>query len=208
MGGYLLLPEDELVLVAHFQQTESLELLATDDLSGGPRLLKGLSEPLPLPPPPRPGQETAEPGEFVFWARELGELRALRDAPEPTIAVERIERMLVAEAAENAESILDYARSPIIRWHRASWHSSGALCPGLLQAQARKTSEQPPELLRLHGRLGRWMSRQSERFEAFDHAPADVREQRPRNTRPFVVRAFPRAAAWVKGGGQIWPWNA
>ncbi len=66
MGGFLLLPEDELVLVAHLLDVEGLKLLASIDLREGPSSMDGLSGPLPLPAPPRPNVEPSEPLELTF----------------------------------------------------------------------------------------------------------------------------------------------
>jgi hypothetical protein len=208
VGGFLLMPEDELVLVEHLLGAEELRLLATDDLRDGPRFVAELGQSQPLPQPAQPFVEPAEPHTFFFWAPQLGELRVLGDAPPPATATDRVLRLLQSEATDDAQSLLDTERSPIIRWSRARWHPNGALCPGLLQAQSRKTKDQPDELLRLYARVRRWMKGRSEKFNPFDHAPPEVRDPQPTNLKPFVVWAFPRAAEWVRGGGQIWPWNA
>jgi hypothetical protein len=208
VGGFLLMPEDELVLVEHLLQAEALKLLATDDLRDGPRVVAERGRPQPLPPPAQPFVEPAEPPTFIFWCPQLGELRVLGDAPPPVTAMDRVHRLLQFQATDDAPSLLDTERSPILRWSRARWHPNGALCPGLLQSQSRTTKEQPDELLRLHARVKRWMRTHGEKLNPFDHAPPDVRDQQPSNLKPFVVWAFPRAAEWVRTGGQIWPWNA
>jgi hypothetical protein len=64
MAGFLLLPEDEVALVAHLVEVESLTRLAHDDLSFGPPVAGPLPAPLPLDHPDR----------FTFWVPQLGDL--------------------------------------------------------------------------------------------------------------------------------------
>jgi hypothetical protein len=209
VGGFLLLPEDELLLVDHFMGQENLALLASDDLRAGPRLVERLVTPQPLRPPAEPLQQHPEPHAFIFWAQALGPLRTIGEAPPPASASERVERLLTDESAGgDSQHVLDWSRSPIIRWSRANWHENGALCPGRLQAQPRKTKEQPPELLRLHSRLSRWMKKQSTRIDPFEHAPSEVGDRRPQNLQGYATWAFPAAEDWVRRGGNVWPWNA
>ena len=141
MGGFLLLPEDELILIAHLLDAEGLTLLASDDLADGPQELDVLTGPLSLPTPPRPNTDPTEPPHFTFWAHQLGPLRPWADAPQPTTFSERVHRLVNEESVPDFESLLDDERSPILRWSRASWHDSGALCPGLLQGQARPSAQ-------------------------------------------------------------------
>lgn len=208
MGGFILLPEDELILVEHLRSAEELLLLASDDLAGGPPVIRGSLDPPPLPPPPVPFQPAAEPDALLFWWPPGGELRTLGDAPAPADAKGRVALHLTQDATSEWQDLLDQERSPIIRWSRTRWHSSGALCPGLLQTQARKTTEQPRELLRLHRRLTSWMKKQGVRTNPFDHAPEELPVEPPPNVGSSWVWAFPAAAAWVGEGGTLWPWNA
>jgi hypothetical protein len=67
MGGFLLLPEDELELVAHLLDAEGLVRLAHEDLAHGPRVAGPLVSPAALPEAPRA---------WTFWARGVGELVA------------------------------------------------------------------------------------------------------------------------------------
>jgi hypothetical protein len=172
MGGFLLLPEDEVALVAHLIEDESLTGLAHDDLAHGPPVA-AFRAPLPLPD---------VPAQLTFWASELGEL-----------------------VASPGTSRLDYARSPIVVWHRSRWHRSGALCAGRLSSQTRRRAEQPEALLALYDRVQAWMKREAIKLDPFDHAPDEVRLERPRGRKRPPVRAFPHAAAWVRGGGPVWP---
>ena len=157
MAGFLLLPEDELMLVAHLLDTEGLTRLAHEDLAHGPPVARPLVQALPLP--------EAEPGRFVFWASGVGELVARPDS-----------------------SFVDHARSPIVVWHRARWHRSGALCPGRLSSQTRRRAEQPEELLASYDRVQAWMKRGRVKL----------------GRGPSMVRAFPHAARWVSEGGPVW----
>lgn len=168
MAGFLLLPEDELTLVAHLLEDESLTRLAHEDLSYGPQIAGALREPLALP--------DAEPARLTFWASTVGELHP------------------------GADAFVDHGRSPIVVWHRARWHASGALVPGRLSSQTRRRAEQPPALPALYDRVQRWMKREAVTLKAYD-AP-----ELPSGERPPVVRAFPHAARWAAEGGPVWPW--
>jgi hypothetical protein len=208
VGGFLLLPEDERVLIEHLTDAEGLLLLASDDLRGGPAVVRRPLHSPPLPPPSEPLRPPEEPDTFIFWWPKGGELRARGDAPAPSDAAGRVALKLAQDATEHWRDLLDNERSPIVRWARCHWHSSGALCPGLLQAQARKTSQQPAELLRLHRRVATWMKKQAVRMNPFDHAPEQLTLDPPANLKMFWAWAFPAAEAWVRDGGTIWPWNA
>lgn len=65
MAGYLLLPEDELTLVAHLLESESLTRLAHEDLAYGPQVAGALSAARALPDAPE---------RFTFWASQVGDL--------------------------------------------------------------------------------------------------------------------------------------
>ena len=64
MARFLLLPDDEVALVAHLVDVESLERLAHDDLTFGPPVAGPLPAPQPLDHPDR----------FTFWVPALGTL--------------------------------------------------------------------------------------------------------------------------------------
>lgn len=128
-------------------------------------------------------------------------MRVRGDAPAPADAAGRVELKLAQDATEHWTDVLDHKRSPIVRWARCHWHSSGALCPGLLQAQARKTSEQPADLLRLHRRVATWMKKHAVRMNPFDHAPEQLTMDPPANLNMFWAWAFPAAEAWVAMAG-------
>ncbi len=203
-----MLPDDERLLVDHLTDARGLRLLRSDDLRDGPPLFRGQLDPPPLPPPPEPLREPQEPSEFLFWWPEGGELRRLGDAPAPEDPVGHVALKLTQSGTEHWRDVLDSERSPIIRWSRCHWHASGALCPGLLQAQSTSSTRQPPELLGLHRRAKTWMQKQGVRINPFDHAPDDVPVGEPANLNAFWVWAFPAAEAWVRDGGTVWPWNA
>ena len=182
MAGFLLLPDDEVALVAYLLETESLTRLAHDDLAYGPPAVGAPATPLPLPERSRHDV----PARLTFWASQLGELRASADAP----------------------GFIDHERSPILSWHRTRWHATGALCPGRLKAQARPRKDQPKALLALHERVERWMKREGTRLNPFDHAPDGAGVERPDNEKPFAVWAHPHAGRWVREGGTVWPARA
>lgn len=163
MGRFLLLPEDELALVEHLLGDESLIRLAHEDLAHGPQVAGPLTAPLALPDATRPG---AEAERFVFWAPAVGELLG------------------------DARSFVDHERSPIVVWHRAHWHASGALCAGRLSSQTRRRAEQPEALPALYDRVQLWMKR------------SGVKLRGPKGQ--SVIRAFPHAARWVDEGGPVW----
>jgi hypothetical protein len=209
VSGFLLLPEDEVLLVEHLVHREGLALLASDDMRDGPKIVAEFTRPQPLPPSARPLHTSPEPDTFVFWVKALGEVRTLAEGPPLQGAIERVERLLTDQASgSDSRHLLDQSRSPILRWRRSHWHPNGTLCPGLLQAQARATKEQPVELLRVHSRVNRWMKAQSTKVDPFDHAPEEVRERKPENLRAFSTWVFPSAWEWIRNGGRVWPWNA
>jgi hypothetical protein len=208
VGGFLLLPEDEQVLVEHLTDAEGLLLLASDDLRGGPPVVRGRLQAPSLPPPAEPFQPSGVPDMFIFWWPEGGELRALGDAPAPTHAVDRVALKLSQDASEQWKDLLDQERSPILRWKRCHWHHNGALCPGLLGVQARTASQQPAGLLWLRRRVQTWMKKHAVRTNPFDHAPDELATDPPANVDSYWVWAFPAAEAWVRDGGTVWPWNA
>jgi hypothetical protein len=101
---------------------------------------------------------------------------------------------------------IDVARSPVIRFYRSSWNRNGCLNPGLLQAAAAPVKEQPDELLRLRRQVERWLRTAGERLNPFDHCSKSPIAQ-PTNLNAFWTWARPHALAWVRGGGEVWPWN-
>jgi hypothetical protein len=209
VSGFLLFPEDEVLLVEHLIHREGLALLVSDDMRDGPKVVERFTQAQPLPPPANPLHTSPEPDTFVFWVRALGELRTLADGRPRQSAIGRVERLLTEQAAGgDSGHLLDQSRSPILRWRRSHWHPNGTLCPGLLQAQVRRTKEQPVELLRLHSRVNRWMKAHSTELDPFDHAPEEARERKPENLQAFSTWAFPTAWEWIRNGGGVWPWNA
>lgn len=152
MAGYLLLPEDELTLVAHLLEPESLTRLAHEDLAYGPQVASALTAPRALP-------EAADPPErLTFWASHVGAL-----------------------VREDTGSFVDHSRSPVVVWHRSHWHASGALSPGRISSQTRRRAEQPDELLALYDDVQRWMKRTAVKLpgtahRAFPHAARWVAE--------------------------------
>jgi hypothetical protein len=208
VSGFLLFPEDEVLLVEHLVHREGLSLLVSDDLRDGPKVVGEFTRAQSLPPPAKP-HTSSEADTFVFWVKALGEVWTLPESPPPQSGIERVERLLTDQATGgDSGHLLDQSRSPILRWRRSHWHPNGTLCPGLLQAQVRTTKEQPVELLRLHSRVNRWMKAQSTKVDPFDHAPEEVRERKPENLRAFSTWAFPSAWEWIRNGGGVWPWNA
>lgn len=105
--------------------------------------------------------------------------------------------------------LIDFNRTPAIRFTRSRWHKSGSLCPGLLSGQARPIKEQPKELVSLLRKIERWMKRAGERLNPFEHCHVEIPLKKPpRNLNMFWVWARPTALDWVRTGGSVWPWNA
>lgn len=144
---FLLLPADEDQLRLHL--TNDLELVPLADAAepGTPDLPSHSARGRPGPP-----------SEFVYWAKEVGPLQHLGDAPGPTNPKEKVARILnQQDLGDDWVSAIDVARSPVIRFYRSSWNRNGCLNPGLLQAAAAPVKEQPGELLRLRRQVERWL---------------------------------------------------
>jgi hypothetical protein len=220
--SFLLFPPDEIELVRYLCIDLDLALLLSDVTDGGvPRIAplplaavpdKLLWEPLPRAPG-RPLSTPPDPLTFLFWCPSLGPVRTFVDAPEPTEAIDRVAAQLTREAkGPSYANAIDLTRTPVIRWQRARFQraclqNGRRLVPGLLQAMPVKLRDTPPEVLKLHRKIERWLKKRGEKLNPFGHCSQTLVPQ-PRNLNPFWVWVHPHAMEWVRGGGEIWPWTA
>lgn len=192
--NYLLLPADEASLRAY--------------LTGELGLTPVGHSPQESPELPRQAAPEAGRWEFVYWVEAIGPIRRLGDSSPPPSPSGRVTDRINQDALGDAwTDAVDLARTPVIRFRRSSWHRSGHLCPGALQASAAPVAEQPSELLSLRRRVARWVEAEGERLNPFEHC-TDPPVPQPRDLGPFWVWARPQALAWVDDGGRVWPWSA
>ena len=192
--NWLLLPYDE----------QRLTWFMTEEL--GLTLLTPLADGESLPGPPKRSQEQYV--DMVFWASELGPLRRLGDAPQPTDPVDSVWFTLNRERnPSNWQNLVDSGRTPLIRFRRSNWNLNGCLNPGLLQGMSLPIKDQPPNLMALRRKAERWLKSEGERLNPFEHC-TKVTQPAPKNLNPFWVWARPEALRWVEAGGEVWPWNA
>jgi hypothetical protein len=201
--NYLLLRDDEGPLRRYL--SDDLDLIPLANAAGpGTAAEPGTPD---LPSHAKPSL-AGRPSEFVYWAKQVGSLRRLGEAPDPASAKEKVGRILNEQVfGDDWVKAIDVARSPVIRFYRSSWNQNGCLNPGLLQAAAAPIKEQPDELLRILRQVERWLRAEGERLNPFEHCSKSPIAP-PANLNAFWVWARPHALAWVRGGGEVWPWNA
>ena len=209
--SYLLLPGDEAVLVEGVTREFGLIFLASALAPAGkPKMIASPAEAVPgdLALPAQPHQQPSAPIEFFWWCSEIGPIKTLGDAPPSDNPRDRVAELLNREATDDWRDLIDLKRTPVIRYSRSGWHDDRRtrMRPGALRAMAMPVREQPDVLDQLHARIVRWMQNEGERLDPFDHC-SDVPIERPSNTSQFSVWAWPEALAWVRGGGEIWPWT-
>jgi hypothetical protein len=201
--SYLLLPQDETGLVRYMCEELGLVLLLSDVTDRGVPIvaahpLTAVSNRLPI--------ELATGGTLIFWCRDFGPVRTLADAPAPVEPADRVAASLTREAAgARFSDLIDLTRTPVIRWRRARFRREGQLKPALLQSMPIKVRDYPPEVLRVHRQIERWLKKHGEKVNPFDHC-SDPAVPQPRNLGPFWVWVHPHALEWIWGGGEIWPW--
>jgi len=189
---YLLFPEEERALFRHLRDDLGLRPLAaageiTDDF---PDFL-------------RPTRR-----DHYFWCPDIGPLRTLGEAPPPRDAKEAVLLGLNRQAdPANWENMIDLARTPVICWHRPYWYRlHGCIVAGRLRSMAARRKEQPPELLRLHAQVDRWLRAPTTKVNPFRHCSGLARPA-PSNLATFWVAAWPVGQAWIDDGGELWPWD-
>jgi len=212
--NWLLLPADERELLDYLVEELHLNFLAHDLTEDGKPSLSDAKRDRRLAKLPRPPRHPSpatylESLEFRFWAPQIGPIRLLGEAPEPTDAKDRVMLQLNKEMTPRWSELIDLERTPIVTFLRSRWHSNGSLCPGALGGQPRPRREQPKELLALLRRIERWLKERGERLNPFEHCHVEIPEVKdpPKNLNMFWVWARPEALSWVHSGGSVWPWN-
>jgi hypothetical protein len=214
----LALPEDEQEIVSHLCDEEGLQLLLSDLLEDGvPRVaddpLGALVPDLPsgkrLKAAVMPGVGVTDPTyqevwEYLLWARSLGPIRTLADAPEPRDTVGRVALQINREATQRWRDLIDLSRTPVIGLRRTSWHhSEDCLIAGGLTAMHVPVRDLPREVASLHSRVERYLKRHSLRLNPFETCQLYRGPRRdPRRSRGWWMWAMPQAQSWLAGGGQ------
>jgi hypothetical protein len=202
---FLLLPSDEQELVAWLCGELGLKLLLSDALTGGyPATasdpIAALPESLPLQA--RPFQPRGI-YELTFWHPGWGVNN--RDPQRVSDARDRVAGILTrgsaAQAGADADTLLDPARTPVLRLRRCVLRDAGCLEPAGIQGMALPARYQPAEVLRLRAKTERWLRRGSTRFAG--NRPHLTHESS--RSRPTAVYASRHATAWIHSGGRFCP---
>ena len=202
--GYLLLPPDEREFVSYICGDLGLKLLIGDLAPGG--VAKIASNPVAVLPESILDAAGPSVHRFVFWCADVGPIQTLGTAV-PNNPVDRVLIELNRQGTPEWHDLVDYNRSPVLRWERCHWQSEDRLASGQLAAMSIPRRLQPPELLVRFKRATRWLRTGAERLNPFEHC-SDTPVSQPANLGPFWVWARPNALAWVRRGGEVWPWNA
>lgn len=214
----LALPEDEQEIVRYLCEEQGLQLLVSDLVEDGvPRVaadpLGALVPDLPsgkrLKAAVMPGVGVTDPTyrevwEYLLWARSLGPIRTLVDAPVARDAVGRVALQINREATERWRDLIDLGRTPVIGLRRTSWHhSEDCLIAGGLTAMRVRVRELPHEVASLHAWVERYLKRHSLRIDPFETCQLYRGPRRdPRRSRGWWMWAMPQAQSWLAGGGQ------
>jgi hypothetical protein len=214
----LALPEDEQEIIRHLCEEEGLQLLLSDPLQeGSPRVaadpLHALVPDLPsrkrLTAAVASGAPATDPArhqvwEYLLWARSLGPIRTLADAPAARDPVDRVAHQLNREVTEQWPDLIDLTRTPVIGLRRTGWHHrEDCLIAGALSTMRVRVRDLPREVASLHSRVERHLKRRSRRLDPFDTCQVYTGSRLdPRQTRGWWMWAMPQAQAWLAGGGQ------
>lgn len=208
--SHLLTPTDEIKLVRYLCDDLGLALLLSDLTERGePRIASDPVAALPreLPGRAKPSVEASTATVLTFWCVQLGPVRTMASAGPPTQATDHVGRLLAKESAkERYEELIDFSRTPIVRWKRCVTDAPERILPGSLQAMNCKVKETPEPVLGLHRRVEGWLRSSGERLNPFEHCD-EVRDRAPQNLVPFWVWAQPDALRWVRDGWEVWPWT-
>jgi hypothetical protein len=214
----LALPEDEREIIRHLYEEEGLQLLLSDLLQeGSPQVA---ADPLRALVPDLPSMKrllaavksraaASDPArhqvwEYLLWARSLGPIRTLADAPAARDAVDQVALQLNREATEQWRDLIDLTRTPVIGLRRTGWHHrEDCLITGALTTMPVRVRDLPREVASLHSRVERHLKRHSQRLDPFETCQV-YRGHRldPRQTRGWWMWAMPHAQAWLAAGGQ------
>lgn len=198
MVRFLLLPDDEREFMEWAQHEHGLELsCAVETASGLAQLERCSGLPTRLPGPP--GERSSAPREFVLRHPDWG-INDL-DRWHVDSAADRVMRSLNSSAAGQAgvspDGMIDFERTPVLRFRRCGWINAGELHVASLRGSARPARLQDPTVTAMLKSAERWLARGSVGVEL----PDEVR-YRPR------ILARPRANEWVHAGGVVYPWDA
>jgi hypothetical protein len=179
----LVLPEDEQEIVRYLCEEEGLQLLMSDLVEdGAPQVAE---DPLRALVPDLPSRKrfgaAAAPGvgvtdptyrevwEYLLWARLLGPVRTLADAPVAQDAIGRVALRLNCDATERWRDLIDLTRTPVIGLRRTGWHHrENCLIAGGLTTMRVRVRDLPREVASLHSRVERYLKRHSQRLDPFE----------------------------------------
>jgi hypothetical protein len=214
----LALPKDEQEIIRHLCEEEGLQLLLSDLLhEDSPQVaadpLDALDPDLPsmkrLLAAVKSGAAASDPArhqvwEYLLWARSLGPIRTLADAPAAQDARDRVALQLTREATEQWRDLIDLSRTPVIGLRRTGWHHrEDCLIAGALTTMRTRVRDLPREVASLHSRVERHLQRRSRRLDPFDTCRVYTGPRLdPRQTRGWWMWAMPQAQAWLAAGGQ------
>jgi hypothetical protein len=203
--SFLLLPDDEFLLVKHLTETLGSQLLSGTFAPAGVATVS--TDPLRLFPRPLPTKDDL-PEELLFYTPDFGPVVTYADAADAVDPVNRVARALsrAALGAAFADTV-DLHSTPLIRWVRSRERRAGQLFPGRLTTTARPTKQLPPNLLRLYRRVERWLKRQGTSIDPFEYC-SDADRPRPTRLGPLAVWVLPGGMKYLKTGGEVWPWTA
>jgi hypothetical protein len=202
---FLLLPSDEQELVTWLCNELGLKLLLSDALTGGrPATASDPTAALPesLPLQARPFQPRGI-YELTFWhpGWEVSNWDPQR-APDIRDHVAGILTSgSAAQAGVDPDTLLDPARTPVLRLRRCVLRDDGSLEPAGIQGMALPARYQPAEVLHLRTQTERWLRRGSTRF-AGNHPHLTHESSRSRHPKPVYARRH--AAAWIRDGGRFY----
>jgi hypothetical protein len=107
--------------------------------------------------------------EYLLWARSLGPIRTLTDAPAPRDAVDRVALQLNREATQQWRNLIDLTRTPVIGLRRTGWHHrEDCLIAGALTTMPVGGRDLPRDVASLHARVERHLKRHSQRLDLFE----------------------------------------
>jgi hypothetical protein len=214
----LALPGDEQEIIRHLCEQEGLQLLLSDLLEDGVACVA--ADPLRALAPDLPSRKRRQaavvPGvgvtdptyreawDYLLWARALGPIRTLQDAPVARDGVERVALHLDREATERWRDLIDLSRTPVIGLRRTSWHhSEDCLIAGALTTMRVRVRDLPREVASLHTRVQRYLKRHSQRLDPFETCQAYPGPRLdPSRSRGWWMWAMPQAQSWLAAGGQ------
>lgn len=202
--SFLLFPEEERTFIERVLEKHSGVILKKDYLVDGSLKTVDIHD-LDFADFPNDIQSTQT---IILWLQDCGDIKTMKDAPQPHLAKDKVATLLTKEAAGALyENIIDYSRTPIIRWRRSRYHSENRLIPALLQSMPVPLGAIPAPLRKSYNSLNRWLKSEAVKVNPFEFC-SDINSPAPNNLNQFWVWAHPEAFSWLQSGGEVWPWSS